>query len=318
MAFARVDQREQEPFFPSTSGATAAMGVVFDLVGKLMVDDEGQVRHIDAAGGNIGGDEHANALFFEAAHDFIALGLHQVAVEDIDGEISGTQLLREFDGDFARATENQAALFGMGFEKFSDAFEFFIACGDEALVIDVSIDDVASIYFQHRCVARHVLADELSDAFRNSGGKQPSGAASGQLTENHLQLLLKAHAEHFIGFIEDEMAHVFECESAAFEQIDEATGSDHYDVSRAFERFDLAVDFIATSQDFDEDLGAEFRVAEKLFADLFRELAGRSDDEPLDLWLRGIDFVQQRQDKSGSLAGAGLCLSDEITILFQQ
>ena len=30
---------------------------------------------IDAARGNIGGDEHAHAQFFESTHDFVALGL---------------------------------------------------------------------------------------------------------------------------------------------------------------------------------------------------------------------------------------------------
>ena len=59
-------------------------------------------------------------------------------------------------------------------------------------------------------------------------------------------------------------------------------------------------------------------VAEKLLADLLRQLAGGGDDEALDFLGFRVHLRQQRQAEGGGLAGAGLGLGDQVAAVFQQ
>ena len=71
-AFPGFDQGDGNPLLASPGGAAAAMGVVFHLLGELVLDDKRQVGDVDAAGGDIGGDEELDALFFEGPHHRVA------------------------------------------------------------------------------------------------------------------------------------------------------------------------------------------------------------------------------------------------------
>ena len=55
--FLRLDEDEGGAFVSSAGGAAAAVGVVFELVGQLVMQHEAQAGHVDAASGHIGGDE---------------------------------------------------------------------------------------------------------------------------------------------------------------------------------------------------------------------------------------------------------------------
>ena len=87
------------------------MGVVFDLLGKLVMDDEGKPLDVDPAGGDVGGDEELGALLFEGAHHRVALLLGEVALQDIDRKSElGRELLAEDDRARLGAAENDAAV----------------------------------------------------------------------------------------------------------------------------------------------------------------------------------------------------------------
>ena len=65
-------------------GPARAVGVDFGVKGKVVVDDVGDVRKIQAAPGYVCGDHKADFLLAEAAEDGGAPLLVQPTVDDID------------------------------------------------------------------------------------------------------------------------------------------------------------------------------------------------------------------------------------------
>jgi len=67
------------PFAPSASRPADAVDEVVRGVGQVVVDDVGDVLHIDAAGGYVGRDENAVLAVLEALQRGGALGLAAIA-----------------------------------------------------------------------------------------------------------------------------------------------------------------------------------------------------------------------------------------------
>ena len=68
------------------------------VLGALVVDDVGDVVDVDAAGRDVGGDEHVDLAGAERLQRLLAGGLAQVAVHGADLEPA----LGEFVGDLLR------------------------------------------------------------------------------------------------------------------------------------------------------------------------------------------------------------------------
>src|SRR5690606_19637473 len=137
----------------------------------------------------------------------------------------------------------------------------------------------------------------------------PAGACSEYTTD----IGKKAHVEHAIGFVEDEVGDLVETHGVLPEVIDEAAGRGHEDIHPAFEGVALPAIAHAAIDDADAEvrelcklrqhlgrLGGEFAGG---FKDKQARAAGGMAAEPLD----------DGQTEGGGLAGAGLGGADDIT-----
>lgn len=73
------------------------MDIDFGVFGEVIVDHVGDALDIEAARGEIGGDEDFELAFAESFHDFVAFGLIEIAV-DFKGV---NAVLLEMTGDIA-------------------------------------------------------------------------------------------------------------------------------------------------------------------------------------------------------------------------
>ena len=67
------------------TGAADAMNVLVGIAGDIVVEYMGDAFHVNAACGDIGGDEVGDAAFGEFAQNTVARALGQVAVQFFDG-----------------------------------------------------------------------------------------------------------------------------------------------------------------------------------------------------------------------------------------
>ena len=68
-----VDDRDGGAFLAGTASTSAAVGVVFDILGQAIVDDMCEVVHIQSAGSHISGHEQLCEVLAEFLHRQVTL-----------------------------------------------------------------------------------------------------------------------------------------------------------------------------------------------------------------------------------------------------
>jgi hypothetical protein len=79
--FVQANQIHGLPFFACAAGAANAVHIVFGHVGNFVIDHVGQIVNVNAAGGNVGSDQCAQAAAFKARQSLGACALAFVAVQ---------------------------------------------------------------------------------------------------------------------------------------------------------------------------------------------------------------------------------------------
>ena len=151
-----------------------------------------------------------------------------------------------------------------------------------------------------------MLARHLLDGGGHRGAKQRRQAVVGHARCDRLDVLGEAHAQHLVGLVQNQHAHVRQVECALLDQVDHAARGAHDDLRATLKRADLgAVGGVAVHGDDVKAGGARSEILNSLGA-LHRELARGSQDQGLDVALVGVDNGQQRQAEGGRLAGTRL------------
>lgn len=313
LLFTRVDEDEGSSFFASAGSAAAAVRVVVDLLGELVVDDEGEALDIDSARGDVGSDEELSAFFFEGSHDFVALELGEVALQNADRMAALGEFFAKNIGTVTGAGEDETALGTLTVEEFVDEIGLVLFDTDGESMIDVAVDDVFGVDLDRLGIGRHAELDEVIEGTRERSGEEPGRFAVHADLDSGADLILETHGEHFVGFVEDEILHVVESHGLALEEVIKTAGSGDEDVGGALEAVNLDVDFISAGGYFEEDpLLGVFGELEEGLVDLFGELTGGSENEPLDLLFLGVDFGEKREAKGGGFSGSSLGLRHEV------
>ena len=103
------------PVSPGAGGAADAVQVGLLVLGALVVDDVGDVLDVDAAGGDVGGDEDVDLAVAERAQRLLAGALAEVAVDGAGGEAALGEVVGDLGGGALGAAEDdgQAAALGL-------------------------------------------------------------------------------------------------------------------------------------------------------------------------------------------------------------
>ena len=150
-------------------------------------------------------------------------------------------------------------------------------------------------------------------------GRREQGDLAGRrgLLEHRFDIVDEAHAQHFVGFVEDEAGQFGKIERTAFEVIDDAARRADDDVHAAAQASELRTVGLAPVDRQHVEARDMRGIALEGFGDLDRELARRRQHEGLRPGLAQVEPVQDRQGERGGLAGAGLGLAEQVLAVDQ-
>jgi len=257
------------------SGAADAVDEVFGFFGHVVVDDVGDVGDIDAAGGDVGGDEDAVVSLSEAAQGGVALGLGAVAV-DLDGVVSGAlEAAGDAVGSMLGANEDEEAAVVRA-EEVLEELLLFVDRDLKGLELDVGrgLEDRAD--FDADRVAE-VVARDFADLIAEGRGVAEGLALAGEGRSDAADGGLEAHVEHAVHFVEDQDADAAEADEFALEVVLEASRGGDDEARAAADGFELRA-FIEATADEGRGAAAAGEVAVG-FKDLHGELARGQEDE---------------------------------------
>src|SRR4051794_25110694 len=71
-----------------TTSTTDSVNVIFSVCGKVIVDDERDLLHVDTTSQEVGSDKYTGRAGAEFLHDYVTLSLLHVAVHGRHGEVA--------------------------------------------------------------------------------------------------------------------------------------------------------------------------------------------------------------------------------------
>jgi hypothetical protein len=162
-----------------------------------------------------------------------------------------------------------------------------------------------------------VFLGDAADLFRHGGREQRGLVLFRGAFENPLDVVDEAHAQHFVGFVENHGLQVVEVERLALEVVHDATRGADDDVGAARQLLELDGVALAAVDRQDVEAGQVLGVALQRFGDLDGQFARRGQDQGLRLGQLDVDLFHQRQGEGGGLAGAGLRHADQVMAVEQ-
>ena len=309
--FAARDEGDGAATAPGAARAADAVDVVVAIVREIVIEDDFDVIDVEAAGGDVGGDEEIEAALAELRDDALAHGLGHVAMHFVGGVTARDEMLGQFVDHHLGGAKDDAEGDVLQIDEAAEdvelgaAVDFVVDLLDgghgERLRFDGDVDRVLGEGL-----------DQLLNRAGQRGGEEDGLALGGRLFEHGADVVEEAHVEHAVGFVEDDHLDLVELEGAALEVIHDAAGRADDDLRAVPQAAQLAVvGLAAVDGDFADALfeGGELG---NFLGDLHGEFARGAEDQDLRRAETGIDFFDGGERERGGLAGASLRLADHI------
>jgi hypothetical protein len=265
--------------------------------------------HVDAAGRDIGGDEHAAGAVPEGGERPLPLRLGPVAVDRGRRDAGLFEPAHDLVGAVLGAGENQDAL---------DLRVAQHALQERGLAArrhehDALLDPLGGGGDRRDRDLRRVVQEvvrEGRDGLRHGGREEQALPLPREQGHDALQRMDEAEVEHLVGLVEDEDLDVAQAQGAAVDEVEEPARGGDQDVDAAGELALLAADRHAP----EDDGGGQTEVTPigpEALGDLARELPGGAEHEDPAALADGSPGlfgqpVQDRQREGRRLAGPGL------------
>ncbi len=291
------------------AGTADTVNVNIGAIRHVVVDYMADIRQVDAAGGNVGGDEEGHLPFMELADRLDALGLLHLATDPGAGHARRLQLAGELRQPLAGLDEDDGLL---GFRVLQDVHQQRQLVGSVVGQVN-PLGDGATLAARRLGVQLHRLledlAGELLEACPFQGGREEHGVlAIARLFDDAVHVLDEAHVQHAIRFIQHQHLDVVALELLFLDVLEQTTRGGHHDVGGLGQGRQLL--FVADAAN--DGLDAEIGVGSQrlgVSGHLQRQLAGRGQHQHAAgarLAAREVQqMLERRQQEGGGLAGAG-------------
>ena len=217
-----VDEGDRDARGAGAAGAADAVHVGLVVLGAGVVDDVGDAGDVDAAGGDVGGDQHLQLVLAEPGQRLLARDLRHVAVQGVGLEAALLEVVGDPLGLPLGAGEDDHLAGVLGLQDPPDHLGLVEVVGE--------VDELRG-RGHHRGVVRrlgadvhrvpHVPAGQGDDRRGHGRREQHRLPGLGGLGEQLLDVGQEAEVEHLVGLVEHDRVHVGQVERAAVGEVDE-------------------------------------------------------------------------------------------------
>jgi len=153
---------------------------------------------------------------------------------------------------------------------------------------------------------------QRDDAFGKGGGEEQGLACLGAGFGDEGDIVVEAHVEHAIGFVQHQRVERGQVEALALQVVHDPPRRADHDVGTVFQAGNLRPHGAAATQGQHLDVVGAARQAAYFLAHLVGQFAGRAQHQRLHRKAARIQSGQQTQGKGRGLAAAGLGLRDQV------
>ncbi len=218
--FIFADEQQVETLLANTAGPASSVHEAVD-VATPHLDDHVDIIDVQAAGSYVSCSEHVGLAVSEPLQPLLASGLSNVAVERQDV----VPVVGQLNDVLLRLSEDDDLLAPVAVDVLEDLLLplVWLRVGDGS-VLDALRNLVGAFsdqVDQERLL--HALGSQFFDELGDGGGEN-HGLHVAEVALNHIEVVLEAHVEHFVAFIENLVFNRAEVEVETLDQIDESAG----------------------------------------------------------------------------------------------
>mmetsp|Transcript_13433 Transcript_13433/g.34256 ORF Transcript_13433/g.34256 Transcript_13433/m.34256 type:complete len:324 (-) Transcript_13433:313-1284(-) len=232
---------------PKSTRPTNSVNVKLSVVGKVIVDDKGHLRHIKTPCPHVCGDEHTLLAAAELLHDLVSLVLRHVSMHGCNSEIVLPHLLGQPVHLAARIAENDCLCDGQGVVQVTQRVELpllLLHCHEKLL--DALQRQLIALHKDADGVG-HELGCHVEDLTWQGGGDDHHLRGWGKVAVHIINLLLKALAQHFVGLVKDKQLDVTSAKIPPTDHIEHTAGSSGHNMHTKVELPNVLSDGLATN-----------------------------------------------------------------------
>jgi len=210
-----------------TTGTTNTMDVILEILGKIIVDDKGNLLHVDTTGQEISGDQDSARARSEFGEDNVSLLLADISVGRRNSKFTGAHFVGEFVDLPSGVAEDDGLCDVQGIVQIAEGVELpvFLLDGDIEL-LDTFEGQLVALH-QDGGGGVHEFLGDFQGLGGHGGREQSDLGVRGEGGEDVIDLVFETTGEHFVGLVEDEDLDLLGAQEASAEHvIDTPGGSD--------------------------------------------------------------------------------------------
>ena len=224
------------------------------------------------------------------------------------------QLVDHFVHADLGAAEDDPVKFGFDVDDSRQRVEFVAVAHFEVDLVGQFGGDFLCRYAQDFHVA-HVFFRQADDPFGHGRRKQQDAAVVVRIGQDFFDVFDKAHIEHFVRFVEDQVFQGLDVQCSATQVVEDAAGRADYDID-AFAQTPQLFGHRSSSVDRRNDEFAFGVERQDFFGNLQGQFAGGNQNQRLGRSFLRAQSFEDWQAESGGFTGAGLGLCDDIVCFF--
>ena len=270
-------QQHADPFAPGAAGATAAVLKHLRIGRQIGVDHETEVRQIEAARRDVGGDADLGAAVAQRLECVVAFVLAQLAGQQHGGKAALLQQRMQMAHALAGVAEDDRARRVDLAQNVDDRVDALVGHDADGTVLDVDVAGFAARRLDPQGIALIPLG-QGDDGFGHGRGEQQGAPILRRRLENEFEVFPEAEIEHLVGLVEDDGLELGDVEGPALKVIAETARGADDDMRAGLKLTPLALR-IHTADAADDDGARRGIKPLQLALDLEGEFAGRRYDQ---------------------------------------
>ena len=317
----RADQRDRLALPAGPAGTSDPMDVVLRGMRQLEVDHPGQIVDVQAARGDIGGDQHPQAPRLEGLQRLGALDLALVAVNGVRRDAMAFEKMRQASAQDLGVHEDERLRVRVVAQQMREQIALQARRDRVHRVADRLGHHVASGDFDQLRILQHLIG-ELLDLLGECRGEQQALTGRRQQVQDAPDVRDEAHVQHPVRLVQHQDLDLTELYRFLLNVIQQASRCRDDDLDPLTQLVGLGAHVHAA---IDADRAQRYVLAIGLnrLVHLHRQFAGRCENQRAHRVAgraRGgtrmaRQSLDQRQREAGGLAGAGLRAAHDVEAL---
>jgi hypothetical protein len=227
--FAVLNEQQRTASATRTTGTADTVNIGFRIHRNVVVNNQADTLNIQTTRCNISGDQDIKTTIFQAFQSLLTQRLVHVAVQR--GAVIAVVLqgFSHFQCRVFGTNEDDRRIKIFRFEETNQRFVFAHAVHSPVALADVRASGYAGLN-THFLRLFHKAAGNATDSFRHGCREQSGLMTFRDLRHNCFNVFDKAHAQHFVGFSQNQTAQFREIQRAAFQVIQQTPRSTDNDL----------------------------------------------------------------------------------------